>query len=146
MRLLRSGFKIRSRRGNEADARCVSAFSASLRLRLPAVILICLLFAGCSRSHGTVLGKAPEGKSQTILAVRDGTTPPEVVLSGVMIEKCPTAGCWFRLKDSTGVLKVDTKNAGFVVVDVPLESTVVVAGKVVADGNDVQLEATGVRY
>jgi uncharacterized protein YdeI (BOF family) len=110
------------------------------------VFLICLLFAGCSKPHGTVLGKAPRGKAQTILAVRDGTTPPDVVLSGVMIEKCPTAGCWFRLRDSTGVLKVDTKNAGFVVVDVPLESAVVVAGKIVADGNDIQLEATGVRY
>ena len=63
-----------------------------------------------------------------------------------MFEKCPTAGCWFRMRDGTGVIKVDTKAAGFVVVNVPLESKVTVAGKVTADGNDVQIEATGVRY
>ena len=63
-----------------------------------------------------------------------------------MIEKCPIAGCWFRLRDQTGVIKVDTKSAGFVVVDVPLERQVTVAGKVVADGDDVMVEATGIRY
>ena len=68
------------------------------------------------------------------------------MLNGVMIEKCPTAGCWFRLRDSTGVIKVDTKSAGFVVVNVPLDTKITVAGKVVADGQDVQIEATGIRY
>ena len=63
-----------------------------------------------------------------------------------MVEKCPTAGCWFRLRDNTGVIKVDTKSTGFVVVDVPLETKITVSGKVVADGNDVQIEATGIRY
>jgi len=63
-----------------------------------------------------------------------------------MIEKCPIAGCWFRLRDNTGVIKVDTKSAGFVVVNVPLESRVTVAGKVIINGDDVMLEATGIRY
>lgn len=63
-----------------------------------------------------------------------------------MVEKCPTAGCWFRLRDRTGTIKVDTKSAGFVVVNVPLQSQVTVAGKVVPDGDDVMIEATGVRY
>lgn len=116
-------------------------------MRVLIVTLVCLVFvAGCGRPRGTVLGKAPKGETRTILAVRNGTTPPDVVLSGIMIEKCPTSGCWFRLSDGTGTLKVDTKNAGFVVVEVPLQNTVVVAGKVVADGNEVLLEATGVRY
>ena len=63
-----------------------------------------------------------------------------------MIEKCPVAGCWFRLRDATGVILVDTKSAGFVVVNVPLESPMTVAGKAVAQGDAVMLEATGVRY
>ena len=109
--------------------------------------LICALLAtGCHKSQGTVLGKAPKGEPQTVLAVRAGDTPPRVTVSGVMIEKCPVAGCWFRLRDRTGVIKVDTKSAGFVVVKVPLESQVTVAGKVVADGDEVVIEATGVRY
>lgn len=109
--------------------------------------LMCLLLgSGCGKPQGTVLGKAPKGQPQTILSVRAGTVPAQFTLSGVMIEKCPTAGCWFRLRDSTGVIKVDTKSAGFVVVNVPLETKVTVAGKVVADGDDVQIETTGIRY
>ena len=109
--------------------------------------LICLLLlSGCGQPKGTVLGKAPSGQPQTVLAVRAGTAPAKFILTGVMIEKCPTAGCWFRLRDSTGVIKVDTKSAGFVVVNVPLETKITVAGKVVAEGNDVQIEATGICY
>lgn len=116
-------------------------------MRLTGVSLVCLLLAGgCGKPQGTVLGKAPTGKRDSVLSVKAGTTPPQVILSGVMIEKCPTAGCWFRLWDGTGVIKVDTKAAGFVVVNVPLETKVIVAGKVSADGDDVQIEATGVRY
>ena len=92
------------------------------------------------------MGKEPRGVAQTVLAVRAGTAPTKFTLEGVMIEKCPTAGCWFRLRDGTGVIKVDTKSAGFVVVNVPLEAKITVAGKAVADGQDVQIEATGIRY
>ena len=107
----------------------------------------CLVLAtACHQPQGTVLGKPPKGEPQTILAVRSGDTPPQVTLSGVMIEKCPVAGCWFRLRDRTGVIKVDTKSAGFVVVKVPMESQMTVTGKVVADGDEVVIEATGVRY
>lgn len=116
-------------------------------MRLAGVSLISLLlFSGCGKPLGTVLGKVPKGEPVSILSVHAGNTPPQVVLNGVMIEKCPTAGCWFRLRDGTGVIKVDTKAAGFVVVNVPLDSNVTVAGKVTAVGNDVQIEATGVRY
>ena len=116
-------------------------------MRLTFALLISLLLvAGCHQPQGTVMGKPPKGEPQTILAVRSGDTPPQVTLSGVMIEKCPVAGCWFRLRDRTGVIKVDTKSAGFVVVKVPMESQMTVTGKVVADGDEVVIEATGVRY
>lgn len=116
-------------------------------LRLLFALLACLVVAtACHRSSATVLGKAPRGTPRTILSVRAGDTPPQVTIGGVMIEKCPVAGCWFRLQDPTGTIKVDTKSAGFVVVDVPLQSQVIVAGKVVAEGSDVVLEATGLRY
>ncbi len=116
-------------------------------MRLWAATLICLLPAiGCRQPTGTVLGQAPEGEPQNIVAVKAGDTAPQVTVQGVMIEKCPVAGCWFRLRDRTGTIKVDTKAAGFVVVDLPLESRLTVAGKVVADGREVALEATGLRY
>ena len=63
-----------------------------------------------------------------------------------MAKKCPVAGCWFMLQDKTGTIKVDTKNAGFVVVDVPLNTALTVAGRVVTNGNERLIEASGVRY
>ena len=117
-------------------------------LRLAGMAWVCvLLVAGCQKSNGTVLGKAPEGEAQTISSIKTGGTRSQVTIQGVMIEKCPVAGCWFYLRDSTGVVKVDTKLAGFVVLDVPLQSRLTVMGKkVVADGNEITIEATGVRY
>jgi uncharacterized protein YdeI (BOF family) len=105
-----------------------------------------LLLAACHRPHHQVLGKAPKGERQTIRAIRQRETPPIVTVSGVMFEKCPVAGCWLRVRDETGTIKVDTKSAGFVVVDVPLDTKVTVMGKIVTEGNEVSLEAEGLQY
>ena len=119
----------------------------SVKLRLFLVLLACLVVAtACRKSSAMGLGKAPKGQPRSILSVRAGDTPPQVTISGVMIEKCPVAGCWFRLRDPSGTIKVDTKSAGFAVVDVPLERPVTVTGNVIAEGSDVILEATGLRY
>ena len=67
-----------------------------------------------------------------------------MVLRGEMIEKCPVAGCWFKLRDSSGVVRVDTKTAGFVVSDVPLHTRVTVQGKIVPGAR--QFAASGIRY
>jgi len=116
-------------------------------MRIARASLICLLVAaGCQKPQGTGLGKTPQGELRTILSVKAGNTPPHVTVGGVMIEKCPVAGCWFRLRDGTGVIKVDTKSARFVVVNVPLDSQMTVAGKAVAEGDEVMIEATGIRY
>src|SRR5207237_6814656 len=62
-------------------------------------LIICLsLVLGCQKPRGTILGKAPAGERRTVLSVHAGETPPQVKLSGIMIEKCPVAGCWFRLR------------------------------------------------
>lgn len=104
------------------------------------------LAAGCHKAAGTVLGKAPKGDVRHILAIRAGDTPRLVTISGVMIEKCPVAGCWLRVRDETGIIKVDTKDAGFVVVNVPLETKVTVSGKIVTEGDDVFIQASGLQY
>jgi uncharacterized protein YdeI (BOF family) len=106
--------------------------------------------AGCQKSGGTLLGQAPAGPPQTVQAIqslnRAGARDSAVLLTGVMIDKCPVAGCWFHLRDGTGTIKVDTKSSGFVVVNVPLQSNVKVSGRIVADGDQLMLEATGLRY
>lgn len=82
----------------------------------------------------------------SVLAIRAGDTPPQVTISGVMVEKCPLAGCWLKVQDASGIIKVDTKSAGFVVVNVPLETKVTVSGKIVTEGDEPVIEATGLRY
>jgi hypothetical protein len=43
-------------------------------------------------------------------------------------------------------MRVDTKTSGFVVLDVPLGSTLTVGGKVTGNASERALEATGIRY
>jgi len=115
-------------------------------MRFALLVSALLLAAGCHRQEGKALGKAHFGEPRSILAVRAGDTPRVVTLAGVMTEKCPVAGCWFRLTDSTGTIKVDTKTAGFVVTEIPLETRMTVAGRVVQSGDEITIEASGVRY
>ena len=107
---------------------------------------ICLFVAGCSSKPSTVLGEPPRSPPQTIVAAREARPASVVTLEGVLIEKCPVAGCWFRLRDQSGVIKVDTKAAGFVVTSVPLNTRLTVVGKMTAPADEPTLEATGLRY
>ena len=104
-----------------------------------------LLSVGCG-AKGKVLGKAPKENTSTILAINAGDAPATLALEGTMIEKCPQAGCWFRLDDGTGAIKVDAKAAGFVVTDVPLNTKMKVAGKLQRVGQETQLLASGLSY
>lgn len=107
------------------------------------LILLLLLMGATACNDGKVKGKAPKGNVKTILAIRAGETASHVVIEGTIVDKCPTAGCWFKVQDSSGTIMVDTKAAGFVVTDVPLQKKVKVAGKVHHEQNDASLEATG---
>ncbi len=112
-------------------------------LRLALVLLLLLAVTGCARQPvqmGHVL------TINTVTAIRDiqpSSTP--VTIHGTMTDKCPVAGCWFKVRDRSGVVKVDTKAAGFVVVDVPLGSQVTVSGTYQTTPERLFL-ATGLRY
>lgn len=114
------------------------------RLALPTLGLF--LLAGCSGGGKQVLGIPPSGEPVTVAAAQTVANKQPVTVHGKMVEKCPVAGCWFMLKDSTGVIKVDTKSAGFVVLNVPLGADVTVSGKSAANGSERMVEASGVRY
>ena len=114
--------------------------------RFAALLTSLLVVAGCGQQPGTVLGRNPEGVRSDTLAIRAGDTPPDVVIQGKLVEKCPQAGCWFKVDDGAGIIKVDTKAAGFVVTDIPLETVVTVGGKIVMVDEEQQIEATGLRY
>ena len=107
---------------------------------------IILLLAGCTERKPITLGAPFEGIAAPISAIRQTNSTAPVVVGGRMVEKCPVAGCWFVVRDQTGTIRVDTKNAGFVVVDVPLKTTVLVAGRIATNGSERFLDATSVRY
>ena len=103
-----------------------------------------LLLAGCNSSAPTILGTPPANTPvNTVDQAARFTKAAPVTVQGEMIEKCPVAGCWFKLRDKTGVVRVDTKAAGFVVTDVPLHTQMTVQGRADAQGG---VAATGIRY
>jgi uncharacterized protein YdeI (BOF family) len=115
-------------------------------MRFASVGAVVLLLAACSRRDATTLGTGIEGVSVPVASIPNAPMDSPVQLRGTMTKKCPVAGCWFMLQDETGTIKVDTKNAGFAVVDVPLNSRVAVTGRVVTNGTERLIDATGVRY
>jgi uncharacterized protein YdeI (BOF family) len=108
--------------------------------------LFAAVVAGCSPRGPQLLGTSFEGNTVPIAAALETNGSAALVVQGDMTEKCPVAGCWFILQDPSGQLKVDTKNAGFVVVNVPLKSRVTVAGRVTTNGSERLMEATGLRF
>jgi uncharacterized protein YdeI (BOF family) len=119
-----------------------------MRFRLtPLALASVLAFAACRPAGQRILGQAPEGRPQTVAELNRSATPAQVsTVAGEIIEKCPVAGCWFVLRDDTGTVKVDTKSAGFVVLDLPVHTRVQVAGRWVDEGPARLIEATGLRY
>ena len=115
-------------------------------MRCAFIVLLVFSCSGCFERTGKTLGNALEGTPISIVATERLTSDLPIVLHGTMTKKCPVAGCWFMLRDETGIVKVDTKNGGFVVVDVPLNTQIAVAGRVVGNGTERFIEATGVRY
>ena len=108
-------------------------------------LTLLLLLNGCSRSPG-LLGAFAPGPVLSIGAVRSAATAQAVNVKGTLVEKCPVAGCWFYLQDESGRIKVDTKTAGFVVLDVPVGTKVEVSGTVLRDGNEALLGAQGLKF
>ena len=101
------------------------------------------LAAGCHSAPAHTLGAAfTESTPMVVQALSSRKQAAHVVVEGEMIEKCPVAGCWFVLKDRTGVVRVDTKSAGFVVSEVPLHTHLTVAGTV-TPGVQPGIAATG---
>src|SRR5687768_9638565 len=109
---------------------------------LIAASALALLAGGCAGREPRVLGVAPSGSPSAVSAARSARSGAALVVAGEMVEKCPVAGCWFDLRDESGTIRVDTKNAGFVVLDVPLHTRMTVGGRVKTKGEEPLLEAS----
>ena len=116
-----------------------------MKRALAVTVLLIGITAGCRQAPQVVLGKAPAADPIIPVASISYTSHRPQTIRGTMVEKCPIAGCWFRVKDASGIVKVDTRSAGFVVTDVPLNSEVVVTG-VPHTGGETTIAATGMSY
>jgi uncharacterized protein YdeI (BOF family) len=126
--------------------------------KLVVAIVIVLVIAGAGyailgRSGGQkTLGQAiPDGmKAVTVAqALEHARIHPgmQVLLTGTMDEKCPTAGCWFYLSDGTGRIRVDTQFAGFTVLEQKTGSKVTVYGKLTQpEEGEPEISALGARF
>ena len=118
-----------------------------MKCRLAALLLLAaVVLTGCFDRGPKTLGKMSEGTPVSIASLEKTAPESPVLVHGTMTKKCPVAGCWLILHDESGSIKVDTKNAGFVVVDVPLNTTMTVAGRVVTNGPERLIDAAGIRY
>lgn len=114
--------------------------------RLLTLLLAIAAFVGCGKRPEKILGQRPEVSPVGIASACAAEAPAMLAVRGTMIKKCPVAGCWFILRDASGTIKVDTKTAGFVVLDVPLGTPMVVAGRIAVNGLEKTIEATGLSY
>ena len=114
---------------------------------LTLLLVVGILMAGCATAQGNLLGNAPliDAKHVSVKQAQSTFDKP-VTLQGVMVDKCPTAACWFHLKDDSGITKVNLANTGFTVTDVPVGSTVTVSGKMMKTGDETKLDASGMRW
>jgi len=119
----------------------------SQSLAVCVIALFCSVFvAGCGQKTEQTMGVRPA--TEKIVAVKElssASKSQKVTVRGAMVEKCPVAGCWFVLRDKTGTVRVDTKAAGFVVTEIPLNTPLTVSGTV-TDGAQPGLAATGLNY
>ena len=108
-------------------------------------ISVCAAFAVCGcTSPPKVRGALIPATSASVSDLKTKAKGDKTELAGTIVEKCPVAGCWFMLKDKTGIVRVDTKAAGFVVSDLPLQTEVKVTGSVVK-GDSPSVSATGLQ-
>ena len=111
------------------------------------LVAIGLLLAGCAPRPETLLGSLSSSAAPVAIRELLSSKPTgSVVLRGTLVEKCPVSGCWFRLKDDTGVVKVDLKSAGVTSTDIPVGARLSVAGTRQVEGGETSLCAIGLRY
>ena len=122
----------------------------SIKLMRGWVVLLALAggvaISGCGSSGKSVRGIPPTDAAISLAAAKEVHAGAPVTIHGKMIEKCPVAGCWFIVKDQSGTLRVDTKAAGWVVLDLPLNTEVTVSGKMASGTSEPMLDASGMRY
>lgn len=119
--------------------------SSRLFAHAGAFAFLWIFAAGCHHAAPKTMGAPLASASFITVKEIKASKGKTVLIKGTMVEKCPVSGCWFKLKDGGGIVKIDAKAAGFVVTEIPLHTEITASGKVI-DADNPTILATGIRY
>lgn len=95
------------------------------------IFIVTAVMIGCGPQKDKYGEDISDFKVTSIKSILDDSKNYEgktVTLKGTVVIECPT-GCWFNLKDDTGVIYVDLNPSGFAIPQI-VKKTVVVQGTV----------------
>ena len=110
------------------------------------ILGLALTLAGCGEkgtdAYGQEISNRNVTKLNAILGQPDNFDGKTVTVEGKIVQEYPT-GCWFNMKEDTGMIHVDIKPSGFAIPQ-KVGKTVVVEGTVSVQNNKPVLIGTGV--
>ena len=109
-------------------------------------LALVFLFSGCGTSdedaYGQEISDRTATKVEAILTEPENYEGKTVTVKGKIINECPS-GCWFEVKENSGIIYVDLNPSGFAIPQ-KVGNKVIVEGKVQLRGSQPMLAGTGV--
>lgn len=110
------------------------------------VLTLMLPFSGCGKKeadkYGQEISNRTATKVEAILKEPGNFDGKTVTVQGKIIRECPT-GCWFEVKENSGIIYVDLNPSGFAIPQ-KVRKTATVEGKVSVRNNQPMIVGTGV--
>lgn len=119
-----------------------------MRIPFAGCAVALLMLAGCQSAPQHTLGKPDaDAKAASVGSLMTASVPSSPVLvRGTLVEKCPVTGCWFKLRDKSGTIKIDLRASGATAAEIGLGAEVTVTGKPTRAADEAVVEASGVTY
>lgn len=109
-------------------------------------LVLIFSISGCVKKeadrYGQEISNRTATKVEAILKEPGNFDGKTVTIQGKIIRECPT-GCWFEVKEDSGIIYVDINPSGFAIPQ-KVGEKVIVEGKVQLRGNQPTLAGTGV--
>jgi len=107
---------------------------------------IVFTLSGCGKKKPEQYGQQISNRDSTqinaVLKEPEAFSGKTVTIQGRIIRECPT-GCWFEVKENSGILYVDLNPSGFAIPQ-KVGKTATVEGKVSVRNNQPMIVGTGV--
>lgn len=112
---------------------------------IPVLLIGVLLLQGCGKpeSYGALTSDAKAATVADIMKAPEVYDGKAVRLEGKIVTECPS-GCWFEMKDASGIIHVDIEPSGLAIPQ-RVGKKATVTGKVAVDGNQISVIGNGVK-